>query len=149
MWIASNIFMWIISILLLIIYWCWLFITCKLFLSFSIDVYVILFYWNILMTNWLHALHWTFTDVDIFLCVKGSRISILILIIYWCWLVQNVLIILSWCLCDFLVLKHIHQWHTLHLHWSFINVDKLLLKFFLEEKFHLKSVFESFIKQWL
>ena len=30
-----------ISILLLIIYWCWLFFMCKMFLSFSIDVYVI------------------------------------------------------------------------------------------------------------
>ena len=139
--------MWIISILLLIIYWCWLFIMCKIFLSFSIDVYVIFFYWNIPMTNELHALHlhWTFTDVDIFLCVKGSRISILLLIIYWCWLVQNVFIILNWCLCDFLVLKHIHQWHTLHLHWSFTNVDKLSLKFFLA-KFHLIDwLFISFL----
>ena len=38
--------------------------------------------------NELHALHlhWTFTDVNIFLCVKCSKISILLLIIYWCWL---------------------------------------------------------------
>ena len=31
-------------------------------------------------------LHLSFTDVDIFLCCKCSRISILFLIIYWCWL---------------------------------------------------------------
>ena len=36
--------------------------------------------------NELHILHllWSFTDVDIFLCGKCSRISILLLIIYWC-----------------------------------------------------------------
>ena len=32
-----------ISILLLIIYWYWLFFVCKMFLTFSIDVYVIFF----------------------------------------------------------------------------------------------------------
>ena len=265
------IFMWIISVLLLIIYWCWLFFMCKMFLSFLIDVYVIFLYWNISM-NWTHFIfishllmltsfgvenvqefqycfwlftdvyyfsyakcsyhsclmvmwfsctetywliadtssslviywcrhifmckmfqnfnitfdyllmftichmqnvliilvwclcdflalkhmnelytlhfHWLFTDVDIILCDKCSRFLILLLIIYWCWLVQNVFIIIDWCLCDFLVLKHIHQWHILHIHWSFTNVDKLSLKFFLD-KFHLKSVFESFVKQWL
>ena len=40
--------------------------------------------------------------------------------------VQNVLIILDWCLCDFLVLKHIHELHTLHLHWLFTDVDIFL-----------------------
>ena len=38
-----------ISILLWIIYWCWLFFMCKMLLSFSTDVYVIFCYWNILM----------------------------------------------------------------------------------------------------
>ena len=80
-----------------------------MFLSFSTDVYVIFLYWNILRS---------FTDVDIFLCGKCSRISILFLIIYWCWHifhVQNVLIIFNRCSCDFLVLKHIKViywcWH--------------------------------------
>ena len=38
--------------------------------------------------NELHSLHLhcSFTDVDIFLCGKCSRILILLLIIYWCWL---------------------------------------------------------------
>ena len=163
-----------ISILLLIIYWCWLFFMCKMVLSFLTDVYVIFWYWNILI-KWMHFifichllmltcfntafdyllmltifhvqnvliifdrclydflvlkhideghalhLHLSFTDVDIFLCGKYSRFSILLLIIYWCWLffhVQNVLIILDWCLCDFLVLKHIAQVDALHLHLS-------------------------------
>ena len=107
MWIASTIFMWIISILLLIIYWCWLFIMCKIFLSFSIDVYMIFFYWNIPM-NCMHfifighLLMLTYYCVNIFLCVKCSRISIYLLIIYWCWLVQNVLIVLNWCYMIFL-----------------------------------------------
>ena len=54
-----------------------IFFMCKMFLSFSTDVYVIFLYWNISRS---------FTDVDIFLCGKCSRISILFLIIYWCWL---------------------------------------------------------------
>ena len=40
--------------------------------------------------------------------------------------VQNVHIILDLCLCDFLVLKHINELHTLHLHWSFTDVDIFL-----------------------
>ena len=36
-----------ISILLLVIYWCWLYFMCKMLLSFLIDVYVIFFDWNI------------------------------------------------------------------------------------------------------
>ena len=81
--------MWIISILLLIIYWCWLFFMWEMFLSFSIDVYVILLYWKISM-NCMHFIFigyllmliyfhvenvpefqycfWLFTDVDYF-CV--------------------------------------------------------------------------------
>ena len=43
--------------------------------------------------------------------------------------VQNVLIILDLCLCESVVLKYIHQWHTLHLHWSFTDFDKLLKVF--------------------
>ena len=50
---------------------------------------------------------WLFTDVDYFH-------------------VQNVIIILNWCLCDFLVLKHIDELHTLHLHWLFTDVDIFL-----------------------
>ena len=76
--------------------------------------------------NEVHALHvhLLFTDFDIFLCGKYSRISILVLIIYWCWHifhVQNVLIILDWCLCDFLLLlllKHINEVDGLYPHLS-------------------------------
>ena len=76
-----------ISTLLLIIYWCWLFFMCKMFLSFSIDVYVIFLYWNISM-NCMHFIFigyllmltyfciqycfWLFTDVDYFSCAKCS-----------------------------------------------------------------------------
>ena len=38
-----------ISVVCLIINWCWLFFMCKMFLSFSTDVYVIFLYWNISM----------------------------------------------------------------------------------------------------
>ena len=96
-------------------------------------------------------LHWSFTDVDTFLCGKCSRILILLLIIYWCWLffismncmhfifighllmlaylcVQNVVIIINWCLCYFLWLKHINELHLLHLHLSFTEVDIFLCR---------------------
>ena len=69
-----------ISILLLIIYWCWLIFMCKMFLSLSTDVYVIFCYWNISIFI-CHLLMLIY-----FLCGKYSRISILLLIIYWCWL---------------------------------------------------------------
>ena len=73
-----------ISILFLSIYWCWLFLMCKLFSSFLTDVYVIFLYWNVLMkcTHFICPL----TDVDIFVCEKYSRISVVFLIIYWCWI---------------------------------------------------------------
>ena len=75
-----------ISILVLIIYWCWLFFMCKMFLSFSTDVYVIFCYWNISMkcTHFMLICH--LLMLTYFLCGKYSRISILVLIIYWCWL---------------------------------------------------------------
>ena len=75
-----------ISILVLIIYWCWLFFMCKMFLSFSTDVYVIFCYWNISMkcTHFILICH--LLMLTYFLCGKYSRISILVLIIYWCWL---------------------------------------------------------------
>ena len=93
MWNVVVIFMWIISVLLLIIYWCWLFFMCKMFLSFSIDVYVIFLCWNISMncTHFIFISHslmqtyfgvenvpesqycfWLFTDVDCFSCAKCS-----------------------------------------------------------------------------
>ena len=59
-----------IALLLLIIYWCWLFFMCKMFLSFLTDVYVIFLYWIILMK----CTHF------IFIC------HLLPFIIYWCWL---------------------------------------------------------------
>ena len=37
--------------------------------------------------------------------------------------VQNVLIIFDRCICDFLVMKHIDEGDTLHLHLSFTDVD--------------------------
>ena len=75
-----------ISILLLIIYWCWLFFMCKMFLSFSTDVYVIFCYWNILMKCMHFMLICHLLMLTYFLCREYSRISILLLIIYWCWL---------------------------------------------------------------
>ena len=116
-----------ICIVFLIIYWCWLFLICKLFSSFSTDVYVISLYWNILMK-----------------CTPSSSF-----VIYWCWHifvlmfqnfnivfdyllmltifhVQNVPFILDWCLCDFLVLKHIDEVYALHLHLSFTDVNIFL-----------------------
>ena len=74
-----------ISILFLIIYWYWLFFMCKMFLSFSTDVYVIFLYWNIFMkcTHFIFICHLLMLT---FLCCKCSRISILFLIIYWYWL---------------------------------------------------------------
>ena len=47
-----------ISILFLIIYWFWLFLMCKMFSSFLIDVYVISLYWNILMKYFIFICHW-------------------------------------------------------------------------------------------
>ena len=73
-----------ISIVFLIIYWCWLFFMCKMFLSFLSDVYVIFLLKHINGVHTLH-LHLSFIDVDIFLCWKCPTISILFLIIYWCW----------------------------------------------------------------
>ena len=61
-----------ISILLLIIYWCWLIFMCKMFLSLSTDVYVIFCYWNISIFI-CHLLMLIY-----FLCGKYSRISILL-----------------------------------------------------------------------
>ena len=80
-------------------------------------------------------LHLSFTDVDIFLCCKCSRISILFfdyLLILTIFHVQNVLIIFNWCLCNFLVLKHVDEVYTLHLHLSLTDVDIFLVKNILE-----------------
>ena len=75
-----------ICIVFLIIYWCWLFLICKLFSSFSTDVYVISLYWNILMkcTHFIFICHWLM--LTIFVCGKYSNISVVFLIINWCWL---------------------------------------------------------------
>ena len=96
-----------ISVVCLIINWCWLFFMCKMFSSFSIDVYVIFLYWNILIKcthfifdwclcdflilkhiNEVYALHLhlSLTDVDIFVYGKYSNISVVCLINNWCWL---------------------------------------------------------------
>ena len=68
-----------ISILLLVINWCWLYFMCKMFLSFLIDVYVIFFDWNISMncTHFIfighyHLLMWVgnvFGHVCVSVCV--------------------------------------------------------------------------------
>ena len=62
-----------ISILFLIIYWFWLFFMCKMFSSFSTDVYVIFFYQNILMkcTHFIFICHWLMLT---FLFVKNILI---------------------------------------------------------------------------
>ena len=108
-----------ISILLLIIYWCWLFFMFKMFLSLSTDVYVIFLYWqDIDEVDALH-LHLSFTDVDIFLVWKifqNFNIAFDYLLMLTTFYAQNVLIIVNWCLCDFLVLKHINKFYTVHLH---------------------------------
>ena len=73
-----------ISILVLIIYWCWLFFMCKMFLSFSTDVYVIFCYWNISMkcTHFILICHLLmFFCVTYFLCGKYSD---------WFWLFTDV-----------------------------------------------------------
>ena len=61
-----------ISILLLIIYWYWLFFMCKMFLTFSIDVYVIFFDWNISMN-----------------CTYFTIMGHLLMLIYFCVLFQT------------------------------------------------------------
>ena len=94
-----------ISILVLIIYWCWLFFMCKMFLSFSTDVYVIFCYWNISMkcTHFIlicHLLMLTF----FFVCKMFLSFSTDVYVI-------------------FCVLKHIDEVYTLHLHLSLTDVD--------------------------
>ena len=70
-----------ISILFLIIYWCWLFFICKMLLWFLTDVYWIFLYWNIFMkcTHFVFSCHWLML---IFFCGKYSRISIVMLSIF-------------------------------------------------------------------
>ena len=134
-----------ICIVFLIIYWCWLFLICKLFSSFSTDVYVISLYWNISMecTHFIFICHllmltyfcvenvlqfqycfWLFTDVDYF--SYNFNIVFDYLLMLTIFHVQNVPFILDWCLCDFLVLKHIDEVYALHLHLSFTDVNIFL-----------------------
>ena len=86
-----------ISILVLIIYWCWLFFMCNMFLSFSTDVYVSFCYWNISIkyTHFIFICH--LLMLTYFLCGKYSRISILVLIIYWCPTISILFLIIYWC----------------------------------------------------
>ena len=97
-----------ISILFLIIYWCWLFYMWKMFLSFLTDVYVSFCYWNISMK-----------------CTHFILICHLLMLTFF--YLENVLIILNWCLCDFLVLKHIDEVDALHPHLSYTAFDYLLM----------------------
>ena len=109
-----------ISILLLIIYWYWIFFICKMFLSFSIDVYVIFLFWNI----WMNCTHfifigyllmltyfgvenvpefqycfWLFTDVDYLSCAKCSYHSRLMIMWFFCTKTYASIayIFISWC----------------------------------------------------
>ena len=57
-WLFTDVNIFLYSILLLIIYWCSLFFMCKMFLSFSIYVYVNLLYWNLS----INGTHFIFID---------------------------------------------------------------------------------------
>ena len=118
----TAIFIWFISILLLIIYW--LFFKCKMFLSFSIDVYVISLYWNISMncTHFILVIYWCW-HIFVQKMFQNFNIAFDYLLMLTIFHVLNVFIILNWCLCDFLVLIHINELCTLHLHWLFTDVD--------------------------
>ena len=127
-----------ISILLWIIYWCWLFFMCKMFLSFSTDVYVIFCYWNISM-KWTHfMLICHLLMLTYFLCRKYSRISILVLIIYWCWLFFMCKMLLSF-QTDFMwfSVTEIYHWSG----WISIFICHLLmLTYFLCGKYSTISI---------
>ena len=139
-----------------VIYWCWHIFVLKMLQNFNIvfDYLLILTIFHVqnvlIIFNWclcdflvlkhiheVHTLylHLSFTDVDIFLCCKCCRISILFfdyLLMLTIFHVQIVFIIFDWCLCDFLVLKHIHEVHTLHLHLSLTDVDIFFVENILE-----------------
>ena len=83
------------SIVFLIIYWCWLFFMCKMFLSFLSDVYCVLK--HIKCTHFLEfaKCFWLFTDVCSFhsrlilwfSCTETHRWSVCTsssFVIYWC-----------------------------------------------------------------
>ena len=128
-WCVEN--MSTISIPLLIIYWCWLFFMCKMFLSFSTDVYVIFFLLKHI--DEVHALHFHLS-LTYFLCGKYSTISILPLIIYWCWLLfmcKMLLLSLTDVYVIFSVLKHIDEVDALNFHLSltYLLMWKLCLQF--------------------
>ena len=86
---------------------------------------------DFLVLKHIHELHtcdlyWLFTDVDIFLCGKCSRISILLLVIYWCWLFVMCKMFLSF-LIDFYV---IYWWTSLDIYWCWhIFVCKMFQNF--------------------
>ena len=96
-----------------------------MFLSFSIDIYVIFLYWNISM-NYIQFIFIGHLLMLTYFCVEN-----VLKFQYCCWLFTdfdylscaNVLIILDWCFCDFLVLKHINELDTCHLHRSFTDFD--------------------------
>ena len=118
-----------ISVLLLIIYWCWLLFMHKMFLSLLTDVYVIFLYWNISINStqfiFIFVIYWCW-HIFVWKIFQNFNIGfdyLLMLIIFH---VQNVLIIFDRCLCDFLVLKHINEVDALHLHLSFTDVDIFL-----------------------
>ena len=122
-----------ILILFLIIYWYWLFFMCKMFLSFSTDVYVIFLYWNISMkcTHFIFICHllmltyfcvvnvpefqycfWLFTDVDYFSCAKCSlsfSTDVYVIFLYWNILMKctHFIFICHWLMLTFLFVENI------------------------------------------
>ena len=93
-----------ISIVFLIIYWCWLFFMCNMFLSFSTDVYVIFCYWNISMkcTHFMLICHLLMLTY-FFLCAKCSYHSQLMFMWFSCtetywWSVHTLSsFVIDWC----------------------------------------------------
>ena len=95
---------------------------CKMFLSFSTDVYVIFLYWNILM-KWMHF---------ILIC------HILLLIIYWCWLFFMCKMFLSFLTDVYMIFCF---WNILMKWMDFIFICHLLmLTYFLCGKYSTISI---------
>ena len=103
-----------ISILLLIIYWCWLFFMWKC----SYHSWLIFMWFSCTETYW-----WSGCTSFSFVIYWCWYVALLLLIIYWCWLFFMCKI--DWCLCDFLVPKHIDEVDAHNFHLLFTDVDML------------------------
>ena len=152
MWSIMVIFIWFISILLLIIYWWWLYFMCKMFWSFSIDVYVIFLHWNISMncTHFIFIGHllmltyfcmenvpefqycfWLFTDVDYFSYCKVYlyRLHMRILHLYTTKTLDTLWSIYCWDICTtFCYWIYVLLAQALWL-WDFLLLIHTLLKY--------------------